>query len=194
MNKKPWWKGKYVLWFFMMLPGLLLAIGILSGDGSGYSNSMHITGELSGRFLLLSLIASPLILLFPKARFPKWLNRNKRYLGLAAFFYALFHAIVYLVKVPVDTIVKEFFDLGLLSAWLSFMIWIPMAITSTDGWMRQLKSTWKKIHYWGYLAALLAYLHWALIHNHWAPALVHAVPVMLLQGYRWGRYFSNRLA
>lgn len=182
----PWWRHKYILWFFLMLPGILFSIGLLRGVME-YSSLMHATGEFSARFLVFSLVATPLLMLFPKSKFPKWLNRNKRYFGLAAFMYGVYHAIAYLVEVSFDQVASEFFEFGLLTAWISLIIWIPMAITSTDGWVKRLRSIWKKIHYWGYAAALLAFLHWAFIHYSWRPALVHAAPVIVLQGYRWWR-------
>lgn len=187
----PWWRSKYVLWLFIMVPGLMFTIGLLNGRMT-YDSLMHATGEFSARFLILSLIATPLVILFPKYKFPKWLNRNKRYFGLAAFAYGLYHAVAYLVEVPINQVAKEFFEIGLLTAWISFIIWIPMAITSTDGWVKSLKTTWKKIHNWGYLAALLVFLHWAFIHYNWKPALVHAAPILILQGVRWGKVFLGK--
>ncbi len=180
----PWWRSKYVLWVFLMFPGLMFTIGLLRSAMS-YSSLMHATGEFSGRFLVFSLIATPLAMLFPKSKFPKWLNRNKRYFGVAAFAYGVYHTVAYLVEVPASQVFREFFELGLLSAWIALIIWIPMAITSTNSWVIKLKSTWKKIHNWGYLAAVLAFLHWACIHYNWQPALVHITPVLLLQCYRW---------
>lgn len=189
-NKRqlPWWRSKYILWIFIMLPGLLFTVNILRSTMT-YDDYMHATGEFSGRFLLFSLIATPLLMLLPKYKFPKWLNRNKRYFGIAAFSYALCHTILYVVEKPISELQEAFFDLGLITAWLSLMIWLPMAITSTDAWVKRLKSKWKKIHNWGYLAALLAFLHWAFIHYHWKAALLHAAPILVLQGYRWWKVF-----
>jgi len=191
-NKKlPWWRSKFILWIFLMLPGLMFTIALLKSTMS-YEDLMHATGEFSARFLIFSLIATPLAMLLPKAKFPKWLNRNKRYFGVAAFAYGLYHTIAYLVEVPFSTVLGEFFEIGLLTAWIGFIIWIPMAITSTNGWVKRLKATWKKIHNWGYLAALLAFLHWAFIHYHWQAALIHASPIIVLQGYRWWKVMNNK--
>ena len=186
----PWWRSKIILWVFLMIPGAMFTIGLLT-QRMTYDSLMHATGEFSARFLVFSLIATPLMMLFPRYKFPKWLNRNKRYFGLAAFAYGLYHTIAYLVEVPINMVVRECFEFGLITAWLGFMIWIPMAITSTDGWVLRLKKTWKRIHNWGYLAALLVFVHWAFIHYNWQPALVHAMPVILLQGYRWYRVTSQ---
>ena len=185
----PWWRSKYILWLILMLPGLIFTIGVFI-DNMTYDSYMHSTGEFCARFIIFSLIATPLLMLLPNYKFPKWLNRNKRYFGLAAFAYGLFHAIAYVVEVPASQVLRESFQFGLLTAWISLLIWIPMAITSTDAWVLKLKSTWKTIHNWGYLAALCAFLHWAFIHYHWKPALVHAAPILILQAYRWGKVLT----
>lgn len=187
----PWYRSKYVLWVILMIPGLMFTIALWK-DAMTYSNLMHATGEFSARFLVISLIASPLTILFPKFKFPKWLNRNKRFFGIAAFAYGLYHTIAYLIEVPTNEVIDEFFKLGIITAWIAFIIWIPMAITSTDGWVLYLKSTWKKIHNWGYLAALLVFLHWAFIHYNWAPAMIHATPVVILQGWRWWKVVKEK--
>ncbi len=54
-------------------------------------------------------------MLFPKSKILKWLNRNKRYFGVAAFAYGLYHTIAYLIEYPLDLVVDDFFDVGLLS-------------------------------------------------------------------------------
>ncbi|MCO6175925.1 ferric reductase-like transmembrane domain-containing protein [Flavobacterium sp. NRK F10] len=190
-QRLPWWRSKFILWLFLMLPGLMLLLGLVNRR-MDYDRLMHVTGELSARFLVFSLVATPLIMLFPKRKFPRWLVRNKRYFGVAAFVYGLFHTTIYLIEVPISQVKKEFFEFSLIIAWISLAIWVPMAITSTDGWVKRLKATWKKIHNWGYLAALLAFTHWAFIHYQWKPALIHAVPVIVLQGYRWINIIINK--
>ena len=80
----PWWRSKYILWGFLCLPGLMFTIGLFNGR-MNYEKIMHATGEFSGRFLIFSLIATPLVMLLPKFKFPKWLARNRRYFGVAAF-------------------------------------------------------------------------------------------------------------
>jgi len=180
------WKrySKYFLWIFLMLPGLLFTIGLTNGKMS-YNSLMHSTGEFSARFLIFTLIASPLALMFPKGKFPKWLLRNRRYFGVAAFAYGLYHTIAYLIEIPSDQVLAEFLQFGMLTGWIGFIIWIPLAITSTDGMVRRLKNNWQQLHNLTYLAALMVVFHWSFLHLNWKPALVHFVPVLLLQIYRF---------
>ena len=176
-------KQKYIVWFFLVLPGLLFTIGFLRGT-SAYDVYMHSTGEFSARFLIFTLIATPLRLMFPKGKFPRFLLRNRRYFGLAAFGYGVLHLVAYLAEIPLSTVFAEFFKVGLLTAWLAFIIWIPLAITSNNAMVRKLKRNWKKLQRFTYPAALLVVLHWSLIHYNWKPAMVHFLPVLLLQLYR----------
>ncbi len=175
--------SKYLVWFVLMLPGILFLVGWERGTVT-YDSLMHATGEFSARFLIFSLIATPLMLLLPEYRFPQWLAHHRRYFGLAAFAYGLVHTMAYLLEVPSSQVWKEFFELGMLTGWIGFIIWIPLAMTSNNYSVRKLSKNWKKLQRFTYPAALLVVLHWMLIHYNWKPALVHFVPVLLLQIYR----------
>jgi len=51
---------------------------------------------------------------------------------------------------------------------------------------------WKQLQRWVYLAAVMAFLHWALVNTeqaHWGPALFHFTPVILLSLYRLWHLF-----
>ena len=50
---------------------------------------------------------------------------------------------------------------GVMRSWAlrRFLILLPLAITSTKGWMKRLGQLWKKLHQWVYLAALLVIVH-----------------------------------
>tara|TARA_R110002012_G_scaffold320887_1_gene546663 strand:- start:300289 stop:300906 length:618 start_codon:yes stop_codon:yes gene_type:complete len=72
------------------------------------------------------------------------------------------------------------------TGWLAFLIFVPLAITSTDGWIRRLGSRWKTLQRFVYGAAVLTLLHWASLHD-WggvAPMLVHFGPLGALEAYR----------
>ncbi|MFK8164069.1 MAG: sulfite oxidase heme-binding subunit YedZ [Lewinella sp.] len=183
---KAFFTGKYILWIILAIPGTLLTKDFLSG-GIGYDQIMHITGEFAGRMLIISLVATPIALMFPKAGISRWLIRNRRFFGVAAFAYTLLHTIFYVLEYPFAQLVNEFADLAILTGWIAFFIFIPLAITSTDAAVRRMGPAWKKLQRWVYLAALMAFAHWALLgleHGGMGGALAHFVPVMLLQVYR----------
>lgn len=177
-----------MLWLLLAIPGLLLTKDYLVSEIS-YDQIMHITGELAGRILIISLVATPIALMFPQAGISRWLIRNRRFFGVAAFSYTLLHTIFYVSEYPLGQIVNEFADLAILTGWIAFFIFIPLAITSTDAAVKRMGPTWKKLQRWVYLAAIMAFAHWALLGLQGEDgsingALAHFVPVMLLQVYR----------
>ena len=94
------------------------------------------------------------------------LQRFRRVLGVTAFAYALLHFLFY---VGVD----KFFDWSTISldltkrpflmvGFAALLCLAPLAITSTDGWIRRLGyKRWKALHRLAYLAAALAVIHFA---------------------------------
>lgn len=69
---------------------------------------VHPSGDFSARFLIVTMMASPLALLLRDWRAPKWLKRNRRYLGVAAFGYAILHTVLYLIdKAALDPVLSD---------------------------------------------------------------------------------------
>ena len=116
-----------------------------------------------------------------------WLQRLRRVLGVTAFAYALLHFLFY---VGVD----KFFDWRTISTDLTRRPFImvgfaallcltPLAVTSTDGWVKRLGfNTWKRIHRLAYLAAALAVVHfvWRVKADLRRPLLFAAIFLALL--------------
>ncbi|MFK7946938.1 MAG: sulfite oxidase heme-binding subunit YedZ [Saprospiraceae bacterium] len=178
--------SKYILWLILAIPGIGMTNGFLSGNAE-YGMLMHVTGEFAGRFLVVSLIATPLVMLFPKGKITRWLIRNRRFFGVAAFSYTLLHTIFYLLEESFAHIVDEFFRIGMITGWIAFFVFIPLAATSTDAAIKRMGLKWKKLQRWVYLAAVMAFLHWALVSTeqaHWSAALFNFSPIILLSLYR----------
>ena len=172
--------NKYILWIFLAIPAILTSIGFINGN-IAYEELMHISGEFSVRTLVFSLIATPLIKIFPKFRFPKWLLRNRRYFGVAAFAYTLLHTIFYLYEIAFDQVMSEFLEIGIVTGWLTFFIFVPLALSSNDYSVRLMKQNWKRLQRWVYLASIMVLLHWGFIHGHWGGAIFHAAPVVVFR-------------
>ena len=135
--------------------------------------------------MILAMLISPLRLLFPDT---VWLRRampHRRALGVAAFVYAGAHTVLYIVDMgSLRLMLDEFFALGIWTGWVAFAVFIPLGITSNDSFVRRLGAKWKSLHRWVYLAAVMTLVHWIFVHNNLGPALVHFVPLALLEGYR----------
>lgn len=188
----------YLLWVILALPAFGMVNSIVTAESDRvYHFLLHPTGEFAARFLIISMIATPLMMLFKGWRGPRWLVKNRRYFGVAAFAYALLHTILYIYVEPLDRIIAEATNLDIWTAWLAFAIFIPLAATSMDYAVRKMGTKWKSLQRWVYAAAVLTLVHWAALHN-WAnpiPALVQFAPLVLLSLYRiWYVYFRKRPA
>lgn len=187
----------YLLWCLLALPALGMTIGLTgSDDPKIFHELLHPSGEFSARFMIIAMLASPLALLFKGKAVPKWLIRNRRYFGVAAFAYAALHTAFYLIDAAtVDKVFGELPKLYIWTGWIAFLIFVPMAITSSDYFVRKMGRHWKTLQRTTYAAAVLTLLHWAALHD-WGglgPALVHFVPLGLLESYRaWYWYLRPR--
>ena len=117
------------------------------------------TGKTALILLLLALACTPLNTLLGWKR----LLPLRRPLGLYAFFYVCVHLLIFaLVDYGLDweliqqAIVEKRY---VLVGFAAFLLLLPLAITSTKGWMRRLGKGWKKLHRLVYLAVSLAIVH-----------------------------------
>jgi len=121
------------------------------------------TGRYALTLLILSLSCTPIHTVFGFKR----VLRIRRSLGLYAFLYASLHLLTFvgldygfdLRLIGRAILEKRFLQVG----FLAFLILLPLAATSTRGWMRRMGKRWKRLHRLVYLAALLAVLHFVLL-------------------------------
>ncbi len=187
----------YGLWVLFALPGIGMTIAIFTAaDPMPLIHKMiHPSGEFSARFLIIAMMATPLALLLRDWRGPHWMKKNRRYLGVAAFGYAFLHAILYLVhKGAFGPVLLDLPQIAIWTGWIAFLIFVPMAITSHDWFVKKMGRWWKWLQRWTYAAAVLTLVHWAALHD-WGgvvPALVHFGPLIILEGYRvWHWHFRT---
>jgi sulfoxide reductase heme-binding subunit YedZ len=178
----------YWLWALFALPAVLMSYEALTSDDPRVFHILvHPTGEFSARFLIATLMATPLAMLLKGWRGPQWLKKNRRYLGVAAFGYALLHTLFYLIdKGSLATVTGELSRLYIWTGWIAFIVFIPLALTSMDYFVRKMGTWWKWLQRWTYAAAVLTLIHWAALHD-WggiAPAMTHFVPLIALEAYR----------
>jgi sulfoxide reductase heme-binding subunit YedZ len=184
----------YWLWALLALPAAAMVNEVVTATSPRvFHELLHPTGEFAARFMIIAMIATPLTMLLKGWRGPIWLKKNRRYFGVAAFGYALLHTIFYIVDVSTLTkVIAQLPRLDIWTGWLAFVIFIPLAVTSMDYFVRKMGPRWKKLQRWTYGAAVLTLVHWAALHD-WdglGAALVHFVPLIALEGYRiWYWYF-----
>jgi methionine sulfoxide reductase heme-binding subunit len=142
----------------------------------------HTTGDWALRLLLLSLAVTPL------RRLTGWnrLIAYRRTLGLLAFTYAALHFSTYVVldhffdwqAIVADVAKRPYVTAG----FSAFLCLVPLAVTSTRGWIRRLGRRWSHLHRLVYVAAALAVVHywWLVKADVRAPFAYAAILVALL--------------
>jgi sulfoxide reductase heme-binding subunit YedZ len=89
--------------------------------------------------------------------------RFRRMIGLFAFFYATLHFLIYVVIDQFfdwETIVEDVTKRPFITAgFAAFVLLVPLAVTSTQGWIRRLGRRWQQLHRLIYAGATLAVVH-----------------------------------
>jgi sulfoxide reductase heme-binding subunit YedZ len=150
------------------------------------------TGLWALRLLWLCLLLTPLRLLTGDGG---WV-RLRRMLGLFAFFYATVHVLAYVFllfgaewgRLWHELAKRPYIMVGL-AAWL---LLVPLAITSTQGWQRRLRQRWAMLHRLVYVAAVLALTHFTWLQKlgitaTWPYAVALALLLVIRIVYRSGR-------
>ena len=154
----------------------------------------HFSGDWTMRFLIITLAVTPLrkILRLPQ------LIRFRRMLGLFAFFYACLHFSTWIgldkffdfAEMWKDVQKRRFITVG----FLGFVLMIPLAITSTAGWIRRLGGRrWQVLHRAIYFSAIAGVIHyyWLVKSDHRKP-LQYAFLVGILLAWRLGSWIYGR--
>jgi methionine sulfoxide reductase heme-binding subunit len=158
---------KVLVFAASLLPLAWLATGAYN-DGLGANPIEFITratGDWTIRFLLISLAVTPLrrLLSLPD------LIRFRRMLGLFAFFYGCLHLMTWVWfdrffdtrEMWADVLKRRFITVGM----LGFALMVPLAITSTAGWIRRMGGkNWQRLHRLVYASAVAGVVHyWWLV-------------------------------
>ena len=147
----------------------------------------HYTGDWTIRFICCTLCITPLRMLLNQ---PK-ITGFRRMLGLFAFFYGCLHLSAWIFLDPrqntiaaiwEDIVKRRYITVGM----LAFIAMVPLAITSTAGWVRRLTfKRWKQLHRLIYLTAVAAVIHYYwLVKSDVRLPLMYAAIVAILLVYR----------
>lgn len=187
---------KVVLFIVCLIPlGGLTWRALGHGLGANPVEFIQLTtGRWTLRFLIFTLSITP---------FRKLLNlpdliRFRRMLGLFAFFYVCLHFLTYLgpdqsfdlSAMWKDVAKRPFITVG----FLGFLLLVPLAITSTAGWIRRLGGRhWRILHRAIYFAAIAGVIHfyWKVKSDVRSPLFYGALVAILLL-WRLGDWLSRR--
>lgn len=153
---------KLALWLGALAPGARLVHGVFTGGLGANPIEMltHWTGMTALVLLMVTLSITPL------RRLTGWnpIIRLRRPVGLFAFFYACAHFGIWFVFDMVfnvrwmleDIAERRFITVGM----AALLVLVPLAVTSTRGWIRRLGKRWAKLHRGVYVAAALGVVHY----------------------------------
>jgi methionine sulfoxide reductase heme-binding subunit len=160
--KKPR-SGKIIVFLLALVP--LFWLGWRAFNGRLTANPIefitHYTGDWTLRLIIIGLFITPL----RKVLHQPDLIRYRRMIGLFAFFYGVLHFLTWIWldkffdpgEMWADIIKRRYITVGM----AAFLMLIPLAITSTSGWIRRLGGKrWRLLHRLVYFAAIAGVIHY----------------------------------
>jgi methionine sulfoxide reductase heme-binding subunit len=154
----------------------------------------HFTGDWTIRFLIITLAVTPLRKILRLSQ----LIRFRRMLGLFAFFYVCLHFSTWIgldkffdfSEMWKDVQKRRFITVG----FIGFVLMIPLAITSTAGWIRRLGGKrWQLLHRAIYFSAIAGVIHYYwLVKSDVRKPLQYAFLVGVLLAWRLGAWIYGR--
>jgi sulfoxide reductase heme-binding subunit YedZ len=191
-------KRKAVLFVLCAVPLAWLAVRAFGVAGLGLGANpieelLHQLGLWGLRLLIATLCVSPLAVALHQPR----LMSLRRMLGLFAFTYLALHFLTWLVldqwlslsRIVADIAKRPYITVG----FAAFLMLVPLAVTSTNGWMRRLGRRWHALHRLIYPAVVLGCVHfWWQVKADWREPLLYAAVVAALLAWRWRRARRRR--
>jgi methionine sulfoxide reductase heme-binding subunit len=195
---------KPIVWLACLAPlALLIYDGFTDNlTANPIEKITNTTGIWTLRLIVATIAITPL----------RWLTginqliNYRRLVGLFAFFYASMHFTTYVVTTFFIGGFSNFDASGLwedlvkrpyiTAGFTAFVLMIPLAITSTAGWIRRLGGKkWNLLHRLIYITALAAVLHyfWKVKLDTTSP-VYYGIGVAVLLGFRAWRHFAKRRA
>src|SRR5262245_729063 len=178
---------KSAIFVLALVPAALLVRGVVTGNlGINPAETIQLeTGRWTFKFLLLSLTVTPV------RRLTGWnaVIQYRRMLGLFAFFYGVLHFSAYWAFDLVFSFGRIFTDAAkrpfILMGAAALLTMLPLALTSTKGWIRRLGRNWTRLHRLVYVSAICAAVHFAWKQKVFAgDPVYYAIVVALLLGFR----------
>jgi methionine sulfoxide reductase heme-binding subunit len=181
---------KPALYFAALLPLAWLLFALFTGRvmGDQVKFMQHVTGDTALSCIMLALTVTPL------RRLTGWneIIRVRRLIGLTAFWYACLHLTTYIVfdqELSLMEITKDIVKHPwVLVGFTAFLCLLPLAITSTNGWIRRLGGKrWQRLHRLVYVAAFAGVLHYFwLVKKDITYPLLYGIVLIALLGIRIG--------
>src|SRR5271169_221576 len=168
-------------------------------DGLG-ANPIEVITHSTGDWTLILVLTTLSITPLRRITRQYWLIGVRRMIGLFAFFYGTLHFLTYiwldkffdLQEMIHDIAKRRFITVG----FAGFVLLIPLALTSTKGWIRRLGGKrWQALHRLIYFSAIAGVVHyWWLVKADIHKPLEYAAVLTVLLGYRIAVWATPKLA
>ena len=175
---------KGLVWLLGLAPAVwLLWRGFTDRLGANpIEEVLHRIGDTALILLLVTLSITPI------RRLTGWnsLAPLRRPVGLFAFFYLTMHFLWYAVvdqTLDLEFIIEDIMERPyILAGFTAWLLLIPLALTSTKGWIRRLRKNWQRLHRLVYVATSLGVLHffWQVKADTYWPVVATTVLVVLM--------------
>jgi methionine sulfoxide reductase heme-binding subunit len=160
-------KMRFNRWQLAVHLGSIVPFVVLIWDATHHHLTANPIQEATNRtgltalvLLVLSLVCTPANALLGFKQGIKL----RRSLGVYGFLYATVHVFIFFVvdyMLDLNMIKQAVLDqLYVLLGLAAFLLLLPLAVTSTKGWMKRLGKRWKKLHWMVYLAVPLVVAHY----------------------------------
>lgn len=175
---------KPIVFLSCLVPLMLLSWDAYT-DNLG-ANPIETITRATGKWTLILLLVT--LSVTPLRKISGWqpLIKFRRMLGLFAFFYACLHFTTYiwldqffeLPSIVKDIVKRPFITVG----FASFVLLIPLALTSTSSMIRRLGKRWQQLHRLVYVSAIGGVLHflWLVKADIRRPVLYGSILALLL--------------
>lgn len=187
--------AKVALFFVCLIP-LARLVWLAYSDGLG-ANPIEFITRSTGTWTLVLLLVTLSVTPLRKLTGYNALIKVRRMLGLFAFFYVCLHFTTYIwldqffewASIVKDIKKRPFITVG----FASFVLLIPLALTSTNAMMRRLGRRWQQLHRLVYLIGIGGVVHyWWLVKKDITQPALYALVLAILLGYRLTKWLQAR--
>ncbi len=179
---------KVLVWAAALVPAARLVFLILTG-GDLTANPIEYITHQTGWWALVILLTS--LAVTPARRLTGWhvLVKFRRLIGLFGFFYVVLHFSTWfvfdkffdVVEMGKDIVKRPYITVGM----AGFAMLLPLALTSTTGWIRRLGRRWQVLHRLAYAVPVAGVVHfWWLVKSDIREPLAFAAATAAVLGFR----------
>lgn len=178
---------RWTIFAAALVPAAALVYWLFTGNLT--ANPIDFITDTTGTTALVCLVLT--LTITPLRRLTRWneLVKLRRMLGLFAFFYACLHVSTWVVldwffdieSMAADVFKRPFITMGM----TTFLLLLPLALTSTAGMIRRLGRRWTQLHRLVYVAAITAIIHfWWVVKADFREPRWFAVAITVLLAFR----------